>query len=377
MKIKFTEIPDRLNYPPAYKGQISTIHSKIVEAAADEYVGTFKQRQKIISVMNTVSAMIVSGDSISNDMSGSQLIDQLDLMDEGLCKTVLKSAYIVEKDIVWDLEVVTTPDDVSASTHLPEVTQRVTPVPISAAQLDEAPTPKEDLYLKPPSVPQMNIKQPWRASLIDNTPYVIYTSYPEIPTKQNEISCTTDVDKMTTKDLYHLFPNRLIQTRASSMYEYTPTLTYNESLGNVIPVLGYTDKQLIDNLIRYPHIFKLMRKVNDEFVSFYSHIEIGGELHRVANIWNSLPESKVIPFSQEYIKEYVVRRYLLERDISHIQHKYPMYGTLDPFLTLFMPASMYVSFGYRNTLDIAKQCVQSRISYKQSRNPVLRRITNA
>ena len=205
----------------------------------------------------------------------------------------------------------------------------------------------------------------------------IYTSYPEIPTKQNEISCTTNVDKMSAKDLCRLFPNRLIQTRAGSLYEYTPTLTYNESLGNVIPVYGYTDKQLIDNLIRYPHLFKLMRKIDDEFVSFYSHIEIDGELHRISDVWSTLPESKVIPFSQEYIKEYVVRRYLLERDISHIIHKYPMYGTLDPFLTLFMPASMYVSFGYRNTLDIAKQCVQSRVSYKQSRNPVLRRITDA
>lgn len=373
MKIKFTEIPDRIKYPLAYKGQISTIHSKVIEAAASEYIGTFKQRQKIINVMNTLSAMIVSGDAVPSEMSGSQLIDQLDLMNDDLCKTVLKSAYIIEKDIIWDLEIVASADPTVSE----KPTQLVELNDVTTDQLVEQLTPKEDLYLKPPTVPQIDIKHPWRACLVDNTPYVIYPSYPEIPTKQNEISCTTDIEKMTAKDLYRLFPNRLIQTRASSMYEYTPTLTYNESLGNIIPISGYTDKQLIDNIVRYPHIFKLMRKVDDEFVSFYSHIEIDGQLHRVANIWGSLPESKVIPFSQEYIKEYVVRRYLLERDISHIQHRYPMYGTLDPFLTLFMPASMYISFGYRNTLDIAKQCVQSRISYKQSRNPVLRRITNA
>lgn len=376
MKIKFTQIPDRLNYPQAYKGQISTFHSKIIEAAAAEYIGTFKQRQRIINVMNTISAMIVSGDSVPSTMPGSQLIDQLDVMDDALCRTVLKSAYIVEKDIIWDLEVILPPEestDVEQSAESPPVQS----YEVQSTNLVDTPTPKEDLYLKSPMIPQMNIKQPWKARLISDTPYVIYTSYPEIPTKQNEISCTTDVDRLTPKDLYNLFPNRLIQTRASNMYEYTPTLTYNETLGNIIPVSGYTDNQLIDNIIKYPHLFKLVRKIDDEFVSFYSHIEIDGELYRVADIWSILSESKVIPFTQEYIKEYVVRRYLLERDIAHVQHKYPMYGTLDPFLTLFMPASMYTAFGYRNTLDIAKQCVQSRVSYKQSRNPVLRRITDA
>lgn len=377
MKIKFTQIPDRLNYPQAYKGQISTFHSKIVEAAAAEYVGTFKQRQRIINVMNTISAMIVSGDAVPESMPGSQLIDQLDLMDDALCRTVLKSTYIVEKDIIWDLEVILPAEEVAEPAPVSDSTPLATDQTLSVDSLSEQPTPKEDLYLKSPVIPQMNIKQPWKARLISDTPYVIYTSYPEIPTKQNEISCTTDVERMTPKDLYRLFPNRLIQTRASNLYEYTPTLTYNEALGNIIPVSGYTDNQLIDNLIRYPHLFKLVRKIDDEFVSFYSHIEIDGELHRIADVWSTLPESKVIPFTQEYIKEYVVRRYLLERDISHVQHKYPIYGTLDPFLTLFMPASMYTAFGYRNTLDIAKQCVQSRVSYKQSRNPVLRRITDA
>lgn len=375
MKIKFSEIPDKLKYPPNYKGALSTLHSKIVEAAASQYVGTFKQRQRIINVMNTLSAMILSGDDVPVIKSGSQLLDELDLIDDGLCRTTLKGLYISEKDILWDLEVIQIAEEASTDTTVESTSEPI--ISAEVKQAVEQPTPKEDLYLRPPTIPQMDVKRPWKARLIDDVPYVVYTSYPEIPTKQNEISCTTDVERMTPHDLYNLFPNRIIQTRSASMYEYTPTLTYNEVLGNLIPVAGFTDKQLIDNLIKYPHIFKLTRKLDDQLVSFYSHIEIDGQLYRVADVWKSLPESDQIPFTLEYVKEYVVRRYLLERDVKHIQHNYPMYGQLDPFLTLFMPASSYVSFGYRNTLDIAKQCVQSRVTYKQSRNPVIRRITDA
>ena len=83
-----------------------------------------------------------------------------------------------------------------------------------------------------------------------------------------------------------------------------------------------------------------------------------------------------IPYNREFVKEYVVRRYLLERDIYHIHHVYPMFGRLDPFLTLFMPYEEYKKNGYNNSVDIAKQCVKSRVSYKTSRNPVLRRLEN-
>ena len=65
------------------------------------------------------------------------------------------------------------------------------------------------------------------------------------------------------------------------------------------------------------------------------------------------------------------------KDVDKIKHRYPMYGTLDPYLTLFMPASDYASLGYLDATELAKKCVEARVSYKQSRNPVIRRLKNA
>lgn len=87
-----------------------------------------------------------------------------------------------------------------------------------------------------------------------------------------------------------------------------------------------------------------------------------------------IPEMKGLKKTWPVIREYVVRRYLLERDIKGIEHKYPMFGTLDPFVTLFMPSKIYREEGYKDSVDIARQCVKSRVSYLQSRNPVIRRL---
>ena len=76
------------------------------------------------------------------------------------------------------------------------------------------------------------------------------------------------------------------------------------------------------------------------------------------------------------MKEYVVRRYLLERDISNVQHRYPLWGSLDPFLTLFMPPDEYIKYGYTDIIDLARKCVESRVSYRKSRNPIVRRLSN-
>ena len=89
---------------------------------------------------------------------------------------------------------------------------------------------------------------------------------------------------------------------------------------------------------------------------------------------DKLPDLKTLKPSWSIIAEYVVRRYLLERDILHVDHKYKMYGTLDPYLTLFMPSQDYVSAGYKDVVAIAKHCVESRVSYLQSRSPIIRRL---
>ena len=102
-------------------------------------------------------------------------------------------------------------------------------------------------------------------------------------------------------------------------------------------------------------------------------MEIDGELRDTVEVWDSLEISKWIPKNVDFIKEYVVRKYLMDIEHKGATYKYPLFGTLDPFLTLFMPASEYTKRGY-DALELAKQCVLSRVSYKQSRSPVIRRI---
>ena len=102
-------------------------------------------------------------------------------------------------------------------------------------------------------------------------------------------------------------------------------------------------------------------------------MEIGGELVDTLEVWDSLEISKWIPKSAEFIKEYIVRKYLMDIEYKGAEFKYPIYGTLDPYLTLFMPIEEYTKRGY-NAVDLATKCVLSRVSYKQSRSPILRRI---
>ena len=122
------------------------------------------------------------------------------------------------------------------------------------------------------------------------------------------------------------------------------------------------------------HLYRL-RKISPEGVvsKFFTTIEIDGECYPVEDVWDVLPESKCIPRTAEFVKEYVVRRYLLEEQAG-VKHNYRMFGSLDPFLTLFMPYTQYAERGYTDVLSIVKQCVVSRVNYKQSRNPILRRI---
>ena len=135
---------------------------------------------------------------------------------------------------------------------------------------------------------------------------------------------------------------------------------------------------MIDNIIKYPHFEGLVRqgrlKGTTRYVDFWKYIEINGELYKTKDIWEELDDTKRLPKVKAVMEDYVVRRYLLERDLKGIDHKYKLFGELDPYLTLFMPSENYIQLGYTDVIDIAKQCVKSRVSYKLSRNPVIRRL---
>ena len=149
-------------------------------------------------------------------------------------------------------------------------------------------------------------------------------------------------------------------------------------LGTVLNISGFTLEQRIENIIKYPHLEGLVRegRRKGDFVysDFWKYIEIDGTLHRIRDVWDDLEDTHNLPSHPGLMCDYVVRRYLLERDVNHMNHKYQLYGTLEPFLTLCFTADDYTSLGYTDLVEIAKQCVRSRVSYKQSRNPIIRRL---
>lgn len=262
-------------------------------------------------------------------------------------------------------------DTVSTEQAVTEVKSR-TDVPHSNVPLTQhkEPTPKEDLFIVTPKYP--------RVGDVDSRYGNVHVSLPRVPLRQSEVSCTTDPDKLTNSELLNLYPNRLVQTRSPLMYEPKENITLDPDFGLLVPVDGFTDAQVRDCIIRYPHIFKLKRIGPDGVPqSFYSHIEIDGELVDTLEAWSFLPEAKLFDFDSmetrqeqiEFMKEYAIRRYLLERDVKGIKHKYEVVGDLPEFVTLFMPASMYRREGYGDSVELARQCVRARVQYLVSRNP--------
>lgn len=388
-KIKFTQITESYKVSRVFKSKISEMHSKIVIYVMSHYKDTKKYKQQIVDALNLITYSVYADDTVPTSwLFTSPFSTFPGLPEEKYLEEVLGDLLLTVDSIDWS-ELKPTDDStivyaenseaVENSSLIdikPDVPKQIKEPNLTVKNISSSVslTPKQDLYIQPPSVPQFNYNKPWmkKADTFDNL--VIYTTLPEIPTKQNEISVTTDVNMMTESDLMKLYPNHIIHTRASVMYEPLEGVELHPELGLLIPIEGYTRDQIIDNIIRYPHIFRLTRKFNDQIYSFYSHIEIEGELYGSLDIWNSLPESKLLPRHKEFVKEYIVRRYLLERDIKGIVHSYPIEGSLDAFLTLFMSSDTYIQYNYKDVVDIAKQCVKSRVSYKQSRNPVIRRM---
>ena len=392
---EFLQLTSKLPYPPTVKAQLSTAHSNLIEQLIKQFDGTRKSKEHIIHVVNCITYMYMSGDSLPTTWNiKDPLHTYTECADDDL-ESNIGECFLHQKDVDWvDVKITFNSDSNSVNsvnsvkdedkpvTHIDEPVKEVPksePVTISATGFTQSSivhTHKSDLYIQPPVVPRFNTSEAFASGVVDGTPFVVYPSYPEIPTKQNEISATTDVNRMTDSELLNLFPTEFIRTRAECMYEEHPGIKCDSQLGLILPIKGYTEKQLRDNIIKYPHIFKLMKCVEGSFESFYSTIEIDGQLHKISEVWENLPESKSIPYTKEFVKEYVVRRYLLERDIKHIDHKYKIFGSLDPFLTLFAPADFYVFAGYKKPVELAKSCVIARVNYKQSRNPVLRRLAD-
>lgn len=383
--VKFTQLPDKLIYPARIRAKLSTLHSDVITYVVSNFKNTAKYKRQVVDTLNTISVYIKNNDALPSDWSVSNPLTNLELLDSSFCEDTLGNLCIKVKDIIWDVQESETDEQISTDTAVTAKTlsedtvtssKVVNVKPKRDIGVVVSPTPKENLYIKPPTIPQFDASKPWLQSQLNQNIYTIYESLPIIPVNQSQISVTTDVSKMTIMDMMKLYPNHFIRTRAATMYENHDGLTLDDDIGIILPIVGFSPTQVKDNIIKYPHIYKLTRYMNNKFTSFYSNIEIDGELHDTLSIWDSLPDSKKMPRNSEFIKEYVVRRYLLERDILGVEHKYPLFGTLEPFLTLFTTSDDYIRLGYTDVTDIAKQCVISRVSYKRSRNPILRMVYN-
>lgn len=382
--IKFSQITSKLQYPKNIAGVLSSYHAAIVQYAINHFDGTAKFKKSIVNLLNTFTYMVINHDTISPGCTVDDPFNGIDVKNFEVDTYGLSDGVIIHyKDIDWDIDIKECSNiDISAETEpnkLYKIDKSANTIVDSVEQAPNiiiSPTPKDSLYLRPPVVPAVDFSRIYMSGEVDGNQLIIYYTLPDIPTNQNEISITTDVNKMTSKELLQLYPNCPIQTRYQTMYCYMPGVQYDTILGNIIPVNGFTEDEVRDNIIKYPHYYRMYRNIGGELEAFYRQIEIDGELVPTLQIWDDLPESKIVPRNIEVMKDYVVRRYLLERDVKHIKHKYPLVGEFRPFLTLFMPIEDYIKYGYTDIEDIAKQCVKARVAFKQSHSPIFRRLVN-
>lgn len=362
--MKFTQLTEVIKYPPAIRAKLSTLHSDIITFAVQNFRNTNRFKSDVITAINTISTMVLHGDTIPDTWNPKDPLVGLPSVE--ISNSTLGDLFISSRNITWDVTEVAA--QATAVVPQPAKVDIVAKSTTHSGGLGKVETPKESLYIRPPVVPQFDCHSPWMRT----SSGCIYKSIPIPPMTQSDISITTDINGITDRHLLDLFPNHIVRTRAACMYETCESMTLDPNIGLLLRIDGFTEDQIRSNIIQYPHFFKLQRVVDGKPTSFYSSIEIDGVLHNTLDVWDSLPDSRMIPKTSEFIKEYVVRRYLLERDVLKIEHKYPMYGTLLPFLTLFMPIGIYADYGYSDAVDLARQCVSARVSYKQSRNPILR-----
>jgi len=372
-KIKFTSISENYQVQKSVKGKLSEFYASVITYVMAHYDGTMSYKQQIVKVLNILTYSAYAEELLPLNWNINNPFINLPNIDDDIIEETLGEVYLTVDAIEWDVPIVENAPVIANTRFKPAFESSDVPVTKDVTIIE---TPSTDLYIQAPEIPQFDITKPWIQKQCGADLMTIYTTLPEIPQRQRDISITTDVNRMSDDDLIRLYPNHFIRTRAPIMYKPQTNMDFDNELGVILPIDDYSTQQIVDNIIRYPHLYKLVREQNDELVSFYAYMEINGELVDTLEVWDSLEISKWIPKNAEFIKEYVVRKYLMDIEIKGIQYKYPIYGTLEPYLTLFMEAKEYANRGF-NVVELARRCVLSRVSYKQSRSPVIRRINTS
>lgn len=242
---------------------------------------------------------------------------------------------------------------------------------------------RSDISLLTSTMPAIDCTQIYLKSLdLAGRPIDVYPTLPTTPTNQCEVSATTNIDTMIDMDFLKMFPDEVIRARHPMMYGTftdvvnihgdTMEIEVDEVLGYIPVINGYTREQIIDNIIKYPQFTYWYRQEGRDRTPFTKYVEIDGELVPRMK-W--LRESKDadlnnVPGNEYFIKDYMYRKYILDEEYGGIKHKYPPFGTYGPFMSLFMPKQLYQKFGYKDAASIGRQCVQNRIDFFRSRNPL-------
>lgn len=412
-KYKFTQLIDILSYPKNYKMTLIDYHSSVVEYVCNFYRPSNLFMRSVVDTINMLSYIVCSDGYIPDSWDRQDPLKNLPDMDTDEVEEFLKPLHLFVRmeDIVWDIEpkdydipmkVVEKPKEDAVVSSSDKDSEGIKPdtnvesisasdeviledsksvgldlIPSTAEEPNDSlyRTKKEDLYIQAPVVPRIDTSSIYASGKSGADMLVIYNTLPRVPNKQRDISLTTDINLFTDDALMELYPDHFIPTRSSCMYEKIDGVEYDEVLGVIFPIAGFTTEQIRDNIIKYPHIYQLKKSIGGKLVTFYTTIEVDKELVKLADIWDERADTSLLPKTKEFFKEYSVRRYLLERDVEHITHQYPIAGGLDPFLTLFMTPDMYIKYGFKDVTDIAKMCVQSRVVFKRMRNPIMRRLS--
>lgn len=242
---------------------------------------------------------------------------------------------------------------------------------------------RSSISLLTSTMPAIDCTQIYLKSLdLAGRPIDVYPTLPTIPTNQCEVSATTNIDTMIDMDFLKMFPDKVIRARHPMMYgTFTDVVNVHgdpmeievdEVLGYIPVINGYTREQIIDNIIKYPQFTYWYRQEGRDRTPFTKYVEIDGELvPRMKWLRESKdPDLNNVPGNEYFIKDYMYRKYILDEEYDGIKHKYPPFGTYGPFMSLFMPKELYQKFGYKDVASIGRQCVQNRIDFFRSRNPL-------
>lgn len=376
--------------------EIQSMCPKYVQAVL-QFQGAwrFKNQVKAIDTLNSLVTSILKGDSLPNSI---KLLQESDY-DEDEMKSTLGNAYATVDTFDWkvlesrdatdysDTSVIEDREAEDAQ-HVSQDTSEIsrkdssdsTDRDLSTVQFSDTSNDNEfvqhnstraDISLSFRVFPIRDIKNLWRpAKDLAGRSMMIYKTLPEIPSKQSEITITTEVDEMTDSDLLKLFPDHFIRPRRLEMYEKYEGFNYHDKLGYIPKISGFTEEQVIDNLIRYPIFAYMFRRVDGKRVVFNKYVEIDGELLTSQQAYEKVEDVRNLPNNIVFFWEYSVRRYLLERDHNTVKHKYPLEGSCESFTTLFMTPEEYRELGYEDSIDIARQCVQNRVKFWRTRNPL-------